>query len=242
MSHGHHGVSNHRQLDWLFRLTTKITPEPHIAGLLWGESTGGRWILHYDDVIMTMLASQITSLTVVYSIVYSGVNQRKHQSSALLAFVPHKWPVTRKMFPFDDVIMLNTSHKCGNCFPCPDIHHELIVPFPHIVTEPFKASSQSGCQILLRPRQNGHRLQTRFSPAFSSMITVVFNSNILFKTCHRTKPPLNQLIGNTDSVNRLVAWSVLSHYLNQCWIIVNWALVYMGFSRPQWFNQSLHAF
>ena len=62
-----------------------------------------------------MLASQITSLTVVYSIVYSGVNQRKHQSSASLAFVreihrgpvnfPHKWPVTRKMFPFDDVIM-----------------------------------------------------------------------------------------------------------------------------------------
>ena len=70
---------------------------------------------HYDDVIMTMLASQITSLTVVYSIVYSDVNQRKHQSSASLAFVreihrgpvnfPHKWPVTRKMFPFDDVIM-----------------------------------------------------------------------------------------------------------------------------------------
>ena len=71
---------------------------------------------HYDDVIMTMLASQITSLTVVYSIVYSGVHQRKHQSSASLAFVreihrgpvnfPHKWPVTRKMFPFDDVIMI----------------------------------------------------------------------------------------------------------------------------------------
>ena len=74
---------------------------------------------HYDDVIMTMLAFQITSLTVVYSIVYSGVNQRKHQSSASLAFVreihrgpvnfPHKWPVTRKMFPFDDVIMEMTS-------------------------------------------------------------------------------------------------------------------------------------
>ena len=71
---------------------------------------------HYDDVIMTTLASQITSLTVVYSIVYSGVIQRKHQSSASLAFVreihrgpvnfPHKWPVTRKMFPFDDVIMI----------------------------------------------------------------------------------------------------------------------------------------
>ena len=70
---------------------------------------------HYGDVIMGTMASQITSLTIVYSTVYSDADQRKHQSSALLAFVrgihwgpvnsPHKWPVTRKMFPFDDVIM-----------------------------------------------------------------------------------------------------------------------------------------
>ena len=72
---------------------------------------------HYDDVIMDSIASQITSLTIVYSTVHSGTNQRKHQSSASLAFVweihrwpvnfPHKWPVTRKMFPFDDVFMLS---------------------------------------------------------------------------------------------------------------------------------------
>ena len=72
-------------------------------------------LFHDNDVIMTTIASQITSLTVVYSIVYSGADQRKHQSSASLAFVrgihrgpvnsPHKWPVTRKIFPFDDVIM-----------------------------------------------------------------------------------------------------------------------------------------
>ena len=66
---------------------------------------------HYDDVIMTTIASQITSLTSVYSTVYSDADQRKHQSSASLAFVrgihrvPHKGSVTRKMFPFDDVIM-----------------------------------------------------------------------------------------------------------------------------------------
>ena len=70
---------------------------------------------HYDDVIMSTLASKITSLKVVYSTIYSGADQSKHQSSASLAFVwgihrgpvnsPHKWPVTRKMFPFDDVIM-----------------------------------------------------------------------------------------------------------------------------------------
>ena len=70
---------------------------------------------HYCDVVMGVIASQITSLAIVYSTVYSDVDQRKHQSSASLAFVrgihrwpvnsPHKWPVTRKMFPFDDVIM-----------------------------------------------------------------------------------------------------------------------------------------
>ena len=70
---------------------------------------------HYNGVIVSSLASQITSLTIVYSTVYSRADQRKHQSSASLAFVwginrwpvnsPHKGPVTRKMFPFDDVIM-----------------------------------------------------------------------------------------------------------------------------------------
>ena len=70
---------------------------------------------HYNDVIMSVITSQLISLTIVYSTVYSGADQRKHQSSASLAFVwwihrwpvnsLHKWPVTRKMFPFDDVIM-----------------------------------------------------------------------------------------------------------------------------------------
>ena len=64
---------------------------------------------------MSAMAFQITSLTIVYSTIYSGVDQRKYQSSASLACVrglhrwpvnsPHKDPVTRKMFPFDDVIM-----------------------------------------------------------------------------------------------------------------------------------------
>ena len=43
--------------------------------------------LHYNDVIMGAMASQIASLAIVYSSVYSGADQRKHQSSASLAFV-----------------------------------------------------------------------------------------------------------------------------------------------------------
>ena len=65
-------------------------------------------LCHYTDVIMTTIASQITSLTVVYSTVYSDADQRKHQSS------PHKGPVTRKMFPFDDVFMVMPFRpRCG---------------------------------------------------------------------------------------------------------------------------------
>ena len=47
---------------------------------------------HYYDVIMTTMASQITSPMVVYSTVYSDADQRKHQSSASLAFV---WGIHR---------------------------------------------------------------------------------------------------------------------------------------------------
>ena len=75
---------------------------------------------------MSAIASQITSLMMVYSIVYSDADQRHHQSSASLAFVwgihrgpvnsPHKWPVTRKMFPFDDVIMEHTASRSPRTF------------------------------------------------------------------------------------------------------------------------------
>ena len=64
---------------------------------------------------MSPMASQITSITINYSTVYSGADHRTHQSSGSLAFVrgihwspvnpPHKGPVKRKMFLFDDVIM-----------------------------------------------------------------------------------------------------------------------------------------
>ena len=101
---------------------------------------------------MGAIASQITSLTAVYSIVYWDADQRKHQSSASLAFVrgihrgpvnsPHKWPVTRKMF------QLMTS-SWYNVMPCltytqiqlGNLHHDskslLVVPhhWHHVLAE-----------------------------------------------------------------------------------------------------------
>ena len=91
---------------------------------------------HYSDVIMSALASHITGLSRICWNICWGADQRRHQSSASLAFVrgihrwpvdsPHKGPVTRQTFPFGDVIMyqvnilyfLNVivSGRCSNLF------------------------------------------------------------------------------------------------------------------------------
>ena len=97
-----------------------LIPEPQ-------ASTDHWWwgMLHYNDITMGAMASQSTSHTIVYSTVYSGTDQRKHQCSTSLAFgrgihrwpviSPHKWPVTRKMFPFDDGIMRHHTRYEYSC-------------------------------------------------------------------------------------------------------------------------------
>ena len=72
-------------------------------------------ITHYTDIMMSVMVSQITSISIVCSTVFSSADQRNHQSSASLAFVRgiHRWPVnsshkgrvTWKMFQFDGIIM-----------------------------------------------------------------------------------------------------------------------------------------
>ena len=65
-------------------------------------------VSNQSDVIMGTMASQITSLAIVHWIIYSA--QKKKTSKLRVIGLcagnsPHKWQVTRKMFPFDDVIM-----------------------------------------------------------------------------------------------------------------------------------------
>ena len=94
-------------------------------------------IVYYGPSVQSLqwvseMGSQITSLTVVYSTVYWGADQRKHQSSASLAFVRgihewlvnslHKWPVMWKMFPFDDVIMVNLPISSISLYSLLSIH------------------------------------------------------------------------------------------------------------------------
>ena len=88
---------------------------------VWGEITKP----HYNEVIMSAMASQITGVVIVCSTVCWGTDQRKHQSSASLAFVrgihrwpvnsPRKGPVTRKMFPLVDVIMFYLFTAPSQC-------------------------------------------------------------------------------------------------------------------------------
>ena len=109
------------------------------------------------DVIMSVMASQITSISIVYWTVCSGADQRKHQSSASLAYVrgihqslvdsPHKGPVMWKMFPFDDIIMLwstelwQSGTRQSHCWCWVCITTAII---PNVVVN------------TLRLRQNGH--------------------------------------------------------------------------------------
>ena len=115
---------------------------------------------YYCDVIMDTMASQITSLATVYSTVYSDADQRTHQSSASLAFVwgihrgpvnsPDKWPVTRKMFPFDDVIMNMSDFVIkGNAnsltlsFQATEYH----VNHPNIVSPKYSEHTSHGLSV-----------------------------------------------------------------------------------------------
>ena len=82
--------------------------------------------VRYSDVIIGAMASQITSLTIVYSTVYSGADQRKHQSSASLAFVrgihrwpvnsPRKEPVTRKCFHLVTSSCIHSLTTINSCY------------------------------------------------------------------------------------------------------------------------------
>ena len=114
-------------------------PLQYIKSILWN---------HYNDGIMSVIAFQITSLTSVCSTVYSGADQIKHESSASLAFVrgihrgpvnsTHKWPVTRKMFPFNDVIMMSMGFMlCYNACPGSYLIYLPPLPQPHSTPNPW---------------------------------------------------------------------------------------------------------
>ena len=127
-------ASSRRHLEWCNNSCYRIKGRPVLfINHCFGQSFHSPSYYHYTDVIMGTVASQIT---IVYWTVYSGADQRKHQSSASLAFVwgshrgpvnsPHKGPVTQKVFPFDDVIMVTSW--CDTCS---------VLSMCHITTSPW---------------------------------------------------------------------------------------------------------
>ena len=88
---------------------------------------------YYNDVMMSAMASQITSLTIVYSSVYSGGNQRKHKKLRVTCLCEGNSPVTGE-FPaqkasnagnvsiwlrhHDRVVIHNTTKFCAYVIEC----------------------------------------------------------------------------------------------------------------------------
>ena len=94
--------------------------------------------IHYCDIIMNAMASQITSLAIVYSTFHSGADQRKHQSSASLVFVRgiHRWPVN---FPHKGPITwIFFSIRWRHHVMGPNLS---IIPLPNVITNSTKFSA-----------------------------------------------------------------------------------------------------
>ena len=119
-------LKNHAVITWdIFRNDGSLLGDSSVTGGFPSQRSSNAkvwcFFVHYSDVIMTTIASQITRLTIVYSTLYICAGERKHESSAPLAFVrgihrwpvnsPHKGPVTQKMFTFDDVIMVKLCNQ-----------------------------------------------------------------------------------------------------------------------------------
>ena len=120
---------------------------------------------HYSDVIMSAMASQIVGVSIVCSSVCSGADQIIHQSFALLAFVrgihrwpmdsPHKAPVTREIFPSNDVIMNDHPARSQENSKPPDCEMEILPRF-----EIWQVARRQCCwatgQISIQWRHNDH--------------------------------------------------------------------------------------
>ena len=181
---------------------------------------------------MGAIASQITSLTIVYSTVYWDADQRKHQSSASLAFVRgihqgqvsslHKRPVTRRMFPFDDVIVEKVFSLRWH------LHENLLV-----ATTLFYC-----CYYCFMPREGRHFRVNTYNAIMTLLSHHVFGGLCLPALTHWGRG--THLCISKQVVNCLD--NGLSPGRRQdiiCWIIDNWTLI----NKIQWnLNRNLNIF
>ena len=162
-------------------------------------------------VIWSTMASQITSLTILYSIVCLDADQRKHQSSTSLAFVrgihrwwvnsPHKGPVTWKAFPFDDVTM--------------------------VFLQRLSVSRVLSFLNTLRPRRNGHHF------ADDIFKRIFFNENIWILIQISLKSVPKDPINNIAALVHIMAWRRPGDKpLSEPMMVI--LLTHICVTRPQW--------
>ena len=175
---------------------------------------------------MSVIASQITSISTVCSHVYSGAYQREHESSALLAFVrgirrwpvdsPHKWPVTRELFPFDDIFMSSD-------------HDDKFAVYPIKCARYITWARQ---QInTLRPRQNGRHF------ADDVFKCIFLNENVWISLKISLKFVAKGLIDNFPPLVQIMAWRRPGDKPLSETMMVS-LLTHTCVTRPQWVNSS----
>ena len=86
------------------------------------QQNGAIGLLHYSDVIMSAMASQITSLTIAQPFIQAQIKENIKAglcagNSPVTGEFPHKWPVTRKMFPFDDAMTETDTSRATSLTP-----------------------------------------------------------------------------------------------------------------------------
>ena len=183
---------------------------------------------------MSTMASQITSLTIVYSTVYSGANQRKHQSSASLAFVrgiyrgpvnsPHKWSVTRKMFPFDDVIM-RVIFKFDSRRPNCACNMNCVINWRN-----WARNYEQKCHQLAGngPLFNFLRVYAYFNADIIHLQTWSHGCTLIFVSFGRLKTTSCKKF-SSEHMPQILSHTVLNHYIyvNQCQASMKWAIDYL---------------
>ena len=181
---------------------------------------------------MSAMASQITSLVAIYSIICSGAHQRKHQSSSLVAFVwgihwwlvdsPHQGPVVWNIFPIHDVIMRYRTRL--------QEHHDMEVCFT--LLNLYEGNHQSPVDSFntLTPRLNGR--------PFSDIFKCIFlneNEWISPKISLKFVPKVR--FNNIPALVQIMAWRRPGDKPLSEPMLVS-LLTHTCATRPQWVNKA----
>ena len=155
---------------------------------------------------MNAMASLIIGVSIVYSTVCSGADQRKHQSSASLAFVrgihrwqvksPHIGPVTRKMFPYGEVIM---SYRNSI---------EWLQKFPHVTAAVFFYIYVLYCLVNKQLSRIGYSSCLKRICHHSDALCIITTRS---RSCHFD----NCCLGNNESLVKVI--TIPSH----CWNVIS---------------------